>query len=108
MKLYTATNPTEAHLVCELLRSEQIDCEVRGEHLFGLQGELPFGEDTEPYVWLLNPYHADKASTIVAEYVAQKHSPKTHSDWQCSQCGEHNEGQFAICWKCGNSDSSAN
>ncbi|MDH3267048.1 MAG: DUF2007 domain-containing protein, partial [Gammaproteobacteria bacterium] len=21
--------------------------------------------------------------------------------WQCRQCGEENEGQFAACWNCG-------
>ncbi len=68
MKIFIARNPTEAHIVCELLRSEHVACEVRGEGLFGLQGELPFGDDTDAYIWLLNTYHEKKAVTIVQEY----------------------------------------
>ncbi len=41
MKIYIAKNPAEAHIVCELLKTEQIACEVRGEGMFGLKGELP-------------------------------------------------------------------
>jgi len=55
MKIYSASNPPEAHIVCELLKSQDISCEVRGEGIFGLQGEVPFGENSEPYVWLLEP-----------------------------------------------------
>ena len=101
MKLFTAKNPTEAHLVCELLRSERVECEVRGEGLFGLQGELPFGDDTDPYIWLLNPYHEDKALSIVSEYRSEQAKGSEAKDWRCSKCGETNEGQFAICWQCG-------
>ena len=39
MKIFSASNPTEAHIICGLLESENIACEVRGEGLFGLKGE---------------------------------------------------------------------
>ncbi|MEZ9549197.1 putative signal transducing protein, partial [Vibrio crassostreae] len=55
MKIFSASNPTEAHIICGLLESENISCEVRGEGLFGLKGEIPFTEETDPYVWLYEP-----------------------------------------------------
>ena len=27
--------------------------------------------------------------------------PTDAPSWTCPQCGEENEGQFVICWKCG-------
>ena len=72
MKIFSASNPTEAHIICGLLESENIACEVRGEGLFGLKGEIPFTEDTDPYVWLYEPEQANKARVIVNEYQKQQ------------------------------------
>lgn len=97
MKLYIATNPMDAHILCSYLQVENIECEVRGESLFGLQGELPCSDDTDPYIWLLNPYQIKRAQTLLAEYHNQE-SSKTQ--WQCDSCKEKNEGQFELCWNC--------
>ncbi|PFG45834.1 putative signal transducing protein [Vibrio sp. ES.051] len=100
MKIFIAKNPAEAHIVCELLKSEKISCEVRGEGIFGLKGELPFSDDTDPYVWLLAPEQKLKAIAIVEAY--QKQSCRhEYPDWQCPKCLEVNEGQFGACWQCG-------
>lgn len=96
MKIYSASTPPEAHIVCELLKSHQISCEVRGEGVFSLQGEIPFGEASEPYVWLLDEEKAEQATEVVRLYTNDNNG----ADWQCTQCGESNEGQFAICWQC--------
>ncbi|CCN50415.1 conserved hypothetical protein [Vibrio nigripulchritudo MADA3029] len=100
MKLYSASLPTEAHIVCELLKAQGVDVEVRGEGLFGLQGELPFGSDTEPYIWLLNEYQYDKAKTIVDAYLNQSEN-REQPNWCCPECDEWIEAQFGACWKCG-------
>ncbi len=100
MKIFIAKNPAEAHIVCELLKTEQIQCEVRGEGLFGLKGELPFSDDTDPYIWLFAPEQQMKASAIVGDYQMQT-QPDTYPDWRCSVCSEMNEGQFGACWRCG-------
>ncbi|MGR5235356.1 putative signal transducing protein [Vibrio alfacsensis] len=99
MKIFVARNPTEAHIVCELLKTEQIACEVRGEGMFGLKGELPFGEDTDPFIWLLLPEQQLMAKAIIDAY--QKQTERQYRDWQCPQCKEKNEGQFGACWQCG-------
>lgn len=100
MKIFIAKNPAEAHIVCGLLKTEQIQCEVRGEGLFGLKGELPFSDETDPYIWLFAPEQQMKASVIVDAYQMQA-QPNTYQDWRCSVCSEMNEGQFGACWRCG-------
>ncbi|TFH90063.1 putative signal transducing protein [Vibrio ouci] len=97
MKIFSAITPTEAHIVCELLKSQYIDCEVRGEGIFGLQGEIPFGESSEPYIWLFDQRDSAKASEIIKEFQSEQRK----QDWQCDECGERNEGQFGACWQCG-------
>ncbi|WP_428772817.1 DUF2007 domain-containing protein [Vibrio sp.] len=97
MKIFQAQNPPEAHIVCELLKSEDILCEVRGEQLFGLQGELPIDQSTQPYVWLFEPRQQAQAEALIRDFMA----PKTHRTvWRCPNCQELNEAQFAICWQC--------
>lgn len=99
MRLYSAATPPEAHIICELLKSQHIDCEVRGEGLFGLQGEIPFGENSEPYIWLLDLRQLASAQIIIADFVTKE----TGANWSCDQCGECNEAQFGLCWQCGES-----
>ncbi|NVC63598.1 DUF2007 domain-containing protein [Vibrio sp. 05-20-BW147] len=98
MRVFTANTPIEAHIVCQLLLNEQILCEVRGEGLFGLKGELPATDDTNPYVWLLEPNKLAFAKTVVESYQSQCTSV---ANWQCKHCGEEIEGQFGACWYCG-------
>ncbi len=100
MKIFIANNPAEAHIVCELLKTEQIMCEVRGEGMFGLKGELPFSDDTDPYIWLFEPEQQLKAVAIIDDYQSQA-LPNSYQDWRCSECSEINEGQFGACWRCG-------
>ncbi len=97
MKIFSAVNPPQAHIVCELLRSHNIQCEVRGEGIFGLQGEVPFGEASAPHVWLLDLAKKE----IAIELIEQFEHPHSQQAWRCTECGELNEGQFALCWQCG-------
>lgn len=99
MKVFNASNPTEAHIVCGFLQQQGIHAEVRGEGIFGLKGELPLTEDTDPYVWLLELNKVDVVKALILEYQQQQ---QPTADWTCSECKEVNEGQFGLCWKCGN------
>ena len=60
MKIFIAKNPAEAHIVCELLKTEQVYCEVRGEGIFGLKGELPFSDDTDKLLCVTRSQHLNK------------------------------------------------
>lgn len=99
MKIYFAKHPPEAHIVAQMLQQHQIRCEVRGDGLFGLQGELPFNEETFPHVWLYNADDRIAAERLIERYLFQQQA--SLSGWQCSECQEHNEGQFGACWQCG-------
>ena len=79
-----------------LLEAEGIPCEIRNEHLASILGEMPFVE-TWPELWIVNDLDFDRATQLITAVDAE--SPKT--PWRCRQCGEENEGQFAVCWKCG-------
>ncbi|MDR9828884.1 DUF2007 domain-containing protein [Vibrio sp. FNV 38] len=98
MKVFFAKHPPEAHIVAQMLQQHRIACEVRGESLFSLQGELPFNEETFPHVWLFDTIHEQQALTLIAEYQQQN---SAEQDWQCKLCDEINGGQFGACWQCG-------
>lgn len=98
MIIYIAGNPTEAHIVCELLKQHEIEAEVRGEGIFSLKGELPLTDDSDPYVWLFDDTKSVAAKRIVSEFKADDEDT---DEWQCLKCNEENEGQFALCWFCG-------
>jgi hypothetical protein len=102
LKVYSARNPTEAHLLKGILASYGIACEVRGESLFGLRGEVPLTPDTAPSVWILDDADNDEAGRILKGY--EKSNMLDGSDkesWICRYCGEDSEGQFTKCWNCG-------
>lgn len=99
VKIYIAKNPTEAHILCELLKTQNVSCEVRGEGIFSLQGELPISPETNAYIWLLAPSKHTLALSIIEEYEAQRNS--NAPSWYCHLCGEENESQFGLCWNCG-------
>ncbi|EMX0221223.1 DUF2007 domain-containing protein [Vibrio fluvialis] len=103
MKIFIAANPTEAHLLCELLKQANIACEVRGEGLFGLRGELPMNDETAPYIWLYDVTQHERAQAIIEDYQSPSSSSRS-TPWQCTHCGELNERQFAVCWHCGTAD----
>ncbi|WP_082798397.1 putative signal transducing protein [Vibrio cidicii] len=104
MRVFTANSPVEAHIVCQQLRSENIECEIRGENLFGLKGELPATSESDPYIWIHEPQQYQTAMKIVSQYL---HQSCVSTYWCCSNCGEENEGQFALCWCCGEPDTSS-
>ncbi|MBD1576725.1 DUF2007 domain-containing protein [Vibrio sp. S11_S32] len=98
MKIYSASNPIEAHIVCGLLQSQGIEAKVYAEDLFSLKGEIPFSNETDPYIWLLHQQDESQARTIISDYETQpvEYAP----DWQCDTCGEMVEAQFSLCWNC--------
>lgn len=97
MKVYIAANPTEAHIICELLKHHDIEAEVRGDSLFGLKGELPFTQESDPFIWLYDLDKLQQAKDVIAEF---EQRALVLPRWQCDSCGESNEGQFSICWNC--------
>ncbi|EGQ9966318.1 putative signal transducing protein [Vibrio cholerae] len=97
MKIYTATHPLEAHMLMQLLHQQGIACELRGEMLFALRGEIPMDSSSAPSLWLQKPEQQTAAQQIIREFL----NPPPAECWQCPECGEHHEGQFSACWQCG-------
>jgi len=96
LRLCTAANLVDAHLLLHQLSHAGIEARVFNEHAQGGLGELPFTH-TYPEVWILEARHEARAREILAafERPSAPASPKT-----CGTCGEHNPSEFELCWKC--------
>ena len=82
--------------VRNLLDGAGISTIIKNERLSGALGEIPYLE-TWPELWVVNVADTDRARALIAEALVE--APSTPS-WTCKQCGEVNEGQFAVCWQC--------
>lgn len=80
-----------------LLESEGIAAVIRNEHLGSILGEMPF-QDVWPELWITNDLEYDRALQLIDSAITDE-SPA--AAWRCGQCDADNEGQFAVCWKCG-------
>ncbi len=69
MKIYTATHPLEAHMLMQLLHQQGIACELRGEMLFALRGEIPMDSSSAPSLWLQKPEQQTAAQQIIREFL---------------------------------------
>ncbi|MGB5804999.1 MAG: DUF2007 domain-containing protein [Vibrio anguillarum] len=103
MKICVSNHPIEAYIVCQYLQQFNIRCEVRGDNLYGLGGELPFSEETLPYIWLLDEAQIAEAQAQLLAYQIEEINEEPN--WVCGQCNEENGPQFAACWHCGCLDS---
>ncbi|MFA0086315.1 DUF2007 domain-containing protein [Vibrio sp. 10N.261.51.F12] len=99
MKIYIGNNPTETHIMQQQLFAEGVQCEVRGEGVFGLRGEVPFDESSLPYIWLHEVSQEAKAKSLILA-VQQQENNRDQVSWHCPQCNELNEAQFGACWNC--------
>ncbi len=82
----------EVHACKGLLETQDISVELRGEALLGAAGE--FGLDAAyAEVWIATS-QLEQAQAIMAQ------NNKKGEPWFCHGCGEQNEFNFEICWKC--------
>jgi len=95
--IYRASDLLNAHVVAGLLKTNGIDCEVRGESLVGAIGELPLTDDVLPSVWLRDASQMQLALRLIERFEAP---PNLATQWNCESRGEINEANFDICWKC--------
>lgn len=92
----------EVHHLKNVLEQEGIACIVKNELLRGGLGEIPF-LDCMPELWVLD----DGALPRALELLERELEPAEGRPWRCRRCGERNEGQFAVCWKCETADERA-
>ena len=97
LKIYSASNLPEAHLLLNLLHQAGISAQVLNGYAQGASGEIPF-EQAYPQVWLEDARDKMLAEKIIEQY--ESTSPNT--EWVfCRKCGERNPANFEICWQCG-------
>ncbi|MCH9814643.1 MAG: DUF2007 domain-containing protein [Epsilonproteobacteria bacterium] len=102
VQLYLARNPADAYILKGILESAGIACEVQGDQLYHLLGELPLSQESVPSVWIYDNKHFKEAEKILEKYKkveSSKESEKT--TWQCPTCDEALWDQFTTCWRCG-------
>jgi len=86
------------------LDDANIPCFIKNEFSNSAAGEVPFFE-TWPELWIHRDADLDQALELVQPLKDSRKSatenPEELADWKCADCGEINEGHFALCWSCG-------
>lgn len=95
--LYTSADAVLIGHLHSILQNRNIDAWVRNLSLYGGMGELPPIE-CWPELWIRNPEDYNLAIKIITPFVSP--AENRQSSWRC-KCGEELEGQFDICWHCG-------
>jgi hypothetical protein len=95
-EVYSASNAQEAYLVSGVLEQAGIVSRVVGDELQNAL-ELAAGA-MNPRVWVRSE-DFERAQAIIAELEQDRTSPDAPG-WTCPQCGERNEAEFDVCWKC--------
>ena len=70
--VYSAYNPTEAHILIHLLEAEGIEANMNGEHLQGSIGGIPADNYIKIFV---NDDNFDKAAKITKEFEEKNAQP---------------------------------
>jgi hypothetical protein len=99
-----ATLVDTAHLK-NLLEQAGIASFIKNTYLGSAIGELPV-YDSGPELWVLDEADAARAEKLLRDALRPAAAARIDT-WQCGNCGESVEGQFAACWRCGASDSTA-
>ncbi len=94
--IHRIPNPIEANLLKGLLEHAGIPVQMTGEGLVGAYSGLPRVGDVR--ILVPNRYRL-AAEAILKDYEADR--PDADGDsWSCKRCGELNESQFGVCWRC--------
>ena len=99
LRLCTAANLPEAHLLLHQLMRAGIEARVLNEHAQGGLGEIPFTH-AYPEIWIMEPAQEARAREVLREF---ERAPVASAPSQCASCGESNPPGFEICWHCGKS-----
>ena len=81
LRVFSARDPAEAHLVKALLAGHGIAAVVQGEALWGARGSLGLGYDSTPSVWVAEPADAERAAHVIKTEFGPRNP--TH----CAHCG---------------------
>ena len=96
-KLYSTTNQVFLALLKSKLVSEKIPTIIANADP-PAAGEVP-PLVAWPELWVIEDAYYERAKALVQVEVEKLEVP--HKAWCCSHCGEWLEGQFDVCWACG-------
>lgn len=97
MKLiYRNEDRAIVYSVKNVLELNGIESQVRNEYTHTIGGGLGL-DNSLAELWLLQDEEYDRAREVIEKQII--HPPQS-SPWTCANCGERNEGNFRICWKC--------
>jgi hypothetical protein len=96
-KIYTSPNRMLVGLLSGALSDHGIGCIIRNDYLGGGVGDLP-AQECWPELWVLRDQDEARARQVVDAVLPRQ--AISGEPWQCPQCGEWLEPQFAACWHC--------
>ena len=100
-RLYTGRDALDAHHLRAHMESGGLRAVVLGETLGAARGDLPVTMETLPAVFV-NSEDLDQARDLLESYLALDHLAETaEHPWICPACEKVMEGQFDVCWQCG-------
>ncbi len=102
-KVFTDEFITWVSQAQQILEQADIPCFLKNEYATSIGGEIPFFENW-PELWVHRDIDFEMAQQLLQPLRDSRQAASTTEpaeDWQCQQCGESNEGQFAVCWSCG-------
>ncbi len=97
-KVFVSHHLFEVEMCKERLEQAEIPCTIKNQRSSSLAGEIPFTE-VFPELWVLQDEDHDRAHQLLKDESELLGS--NHGSWICAGCGERHEGQFSVCWKCG-------
>jgi len=100
---YCTMNYAEVHVIKGLLENIGIDCLLKNEDMYSIAGAVPH-TDCFTELWVKHDGDNEKAEEIIKIF-KQTNITKNTDSWVCEKCGVNVEGQFDMCWKCGNNKS---
>jgi hypothetical protein len=98
LRVYTHPDRVLVGMIADIVERSGFACYIKNEFIGGGAGDIP-PQECWPELWLLDERDEHAARALIATVTPATLSGG--SPWQCSQCGEWIEPQFAACWHCG-------
>jgi hypothetical protein len=94
LQIHSSVNGAEIHNLKNVLETNGISCEVRGESLRSAMGGTPMSESFVE-LWLLDDAQEEAARQILSGPLSSSSVP-----WTCPKCAEAIDAEFDQCWNC--------
>ncbi len=92
VELKTVYSEMEAQILVTHLNEENIESIIEKDDAGGMHPQLQAARGVKI---LVDENNLERANNIIDT------SNKNLSSWVCSSCNEVHEGQFSVCWNCG-------